>query len=107
MDVDEKQLVERAADLMAAAIAAPDAARLATLSEASTLLMADIVRLRAGITGDLLPRDAVEQVHAEVMARVREKVLGVAKAAAPAMVAATCEADVTTAFNDALVETLA
>jgi hypothetical protein len=92
---------------MAAAVAAPDAARSAELAEASTLLMADVVRQRSGVTGDFLPLDVFEAVRDEVMQAVRERVLAVAKVAAPGMAAASTEADVIAAFHDTLVETLA
>jgi hypothetical protein len=105
--MDEERLLDRAAELMVAAIVAPDRARFTMLSETSTMLVADVVRLRTGITGDLLPRAILEEVYGQVLELVRARILDVATIAAPATAAATDAEEITTAFNHALVETLA
>ena len=100
--MDEKQLLQRAADFTIASIVEPDAARRQVWVETSSRALIDLVRLRTGAVGDFLPADAVEAARAEVMARVRDHMLAVAKTAAPAIAGLTNEDEIARVWNDAL-----
>jgi hypothetical protein len=103
--MDETELLDRAARFMTAAVVELDSARQQALATTAIDAMIDVVRLRTGSA--LIPRDAAELVHGEVMVRVRERLLGIAKTAAPVVAGLENEAEIQHAWTDALVAAFA
>jgi hypothetical protein len=98
--MDERQLLDRAVRYMTAAIVELDDVRQRSLATTAVEAMIQVVRQRTG--GELIPLDEAEEVQAAVLGQVRERLLGIAKTAAPAMVGLVSEAEVARVWHDAL-----
>jgi hypothetical protein len=95
------RLLDCAANYMLAAIVEPDAGRSAALAEAANGKILELVHMRTGVTGELVPANAVYSVWHEVGALVRERLLATASAAAPALAEASTEADAVRIMTEA------